>query len=68
VRQPDELNDKRMGYDSGRQLYIMSEVHTFHPELISSFRFGTCLVRTIRYLAVPVSLLKLLKVLTREEV
>ena len=27
-----------------------------------------CLVRTIRYLAVPVSLVKLLKVLNREEV
>lgn len=40
VRQPDELNDKRTGYDSRRQMFTVSEVHTFNPNFISSFRFG----------------------------
>ena len=40
VRQPDELNDKRTGYDSRRQLFTVNETHTFRPAFLSSFRFG----------------------------
>lgn len=40
VRQPDELNDKRTGYDSRRQFFTVSEAHTFSPELLNSFRVG----------------------------
>ncbi len=37
---PDELNDKRTGYDSRRQALILNEVHSFSPQFLSSFRFG----------------------------
>lgn len=40
VRQPDELNDKRTGYDSRRQVFAVNEAHTFNPGFLSSFRFG----------------------------
>jgi hypothetical protein len=40
VRQPDELNDKRTGYDSRRQMFTVHEAHTFNPRFLSSFRFG----------------------------
>jgi len=40
VRQPDELNDKRAGYDSRRQMFTVNETHTFNPLILSSFRFG----------------------------
>src|SRR6266566_62656 len=40
VRQPDELNDKRTGYDSRRQMFTVNETHTFNPHFLSSFRFG----------------------------
>lgn len=40
VRQPDELNDKRTGYDSGRQFATVQEVHRFSPQLLNSARFG----------------------------
>src|SRR5437588_4096297 len=40
VRQPDELNNKRTGYDSGRQFFSASEAHVFNPRLFNSFRFG----------------------------
>jgi hypothetical protein len=40
VRQPDELNDKRTGYDSRRQVFTVNETHTFNPRFLSSFRFG----------------------------
>lgn len=40
VRQPDELNNKRTGYDSQRQFFTVSEVHTFSPKLLNTFRFG----------------------------
>src|SRR5262249_23790481 len=40
VRQPDELNNKRTGYDSERQFASVREVHTFSPQLINSARFG----------------------------
>jgi Carboxypeptidase regulatory-like domain/TonB dependent receptor len=40
VRQPDELNDKRTGYDSRRQVFTVHESHTFNPDFLNSFRFG----------------------------
>jgi hypothetical protein len=40
VRQPDELNNKRTGYDSRRQFFALNETHTFSPRLVNSFRFG----------------------------
>src|SRR5207245_2552951 len=40
VRQPDELNDKRTGYDSRRQVFTVNETHTFNPHFLSSSRFG----------------------------
>jgi hypothetical protein len=40
VRQPDELNDKRTGYDSRRQVFTVNETHTFNSRFLSSFRFG----------------------------
>ncbi len=40
VRQPDELNNKRSGYDSRRQFFGLHESHTFSPRLLNSFRFG----------------------------
>jgi hypothetical protein len=40
VRQPDELNNKRTGYDSRRQFFALHESHTFSPRLLNSLRFG----------------------------
>ncbi|MHB8500353.1 MAG: TonB-dependent receptor [Candidatus Acidiferrales bacterium] len=40
VRQPDELNNKRTGYDSRRQFFTLNETHPFNPRSINSFRFG----------------------------
>jgi hypothetical protein len=40
VRQPDELDNKRTGYDSQRQFFALHEAHTFNPLLLNSFRFG----------------------------
>lgn len=40
VRQPDELDNKRTGYDSRRQFFALNETHTFSPRLVNSFRFG----------------------------
>ena len=40
VRQPDELNNKRTGYDSRRQFFAANEAHTFNPRLFNSFRIG----------------------------
>jgi hypothetical protein len=40
VRQPDELDDKRTGYDSQRQVGTLHETHTFAPKLLNSLRFG----------------------------
>ena len=40
VRQPDELNDKRTGYDSRRQVFTANETHTVSPHVLNSFRFG----------------------------
>lgn len=40
VRQPDELNNKRTGYESRRQFLALRETHTFSPRFLNSFRFG----------------------------
>src|SRR5216683_2593983 len=53
VRQPDELNDKRTGYDSRRQMFTVNEVHTFNPHFISSFRFGINRVVAVTGLTFP---------------
>src|SRR5262249_39706226 len=53
VRQPDELNDKRTGYDSRRQLFTVNEVHTVHSDFISSFRFGISRVVAVTGLTFP---------------
>ena len=53
VRQPDELNDKRTGYDSRREMFTVNEVHTFNPHFISSFRFGTNRVVAVTGLTFP---------------
>src|SRR5215469_3779248 len=53
VRQPDELNDKRTGYDSRRQLFTVNEAHTLDSNFISSFRFGISRVVAITGLTFP---------------
>jgi Carboxypeptidase regulatory-like domain/TonB dependent receptor len=53
VRQPDELNDKRTGYDSRRQLVTVNETHTVSPGFLSSFRFGISRVVAITGLTFP---------------
>ncbi|HXM34229.1 MAG TPA: carboxypeptidase regulatory-like domain-containing protein, partial [Pyrinomonadaceae bacterium] len=40
VRQPDELNNKRTGYDSRRQFLTVSESHAFSPSTLNSVRVG----------------------------
>jgi len=40
VRQPDELDNKRTGYDSRRQFFALHESHTFSPRLLNSLRLG----------------------------
>jgi hypothetical protein len=40
VRQPDELDNKRTGYDSHRKFFSLNESHTFSPQVLNSFRFG----------------------------
>src|SRR6516164_2486702 len=40
VRQPDEFNNKRTGYDSSRQLLTLHETHTFSPQTLNSVLFG----------------------------
>jgi hypothetical protein len=40
VRQPDELNNKRTGYDSRRQVFTLHENHTVSPRTLNSFQFG----------------------------
>lgn len=40
VQQPDELNNKRTGYDSQRQVFTLHENHTFSPRSLNSFQFG----------------------------
>lgn len=53
VRQPDELNDKRTGYDSRRQVFTVNETHTFNPHFLSSFRFGINRVVAVTGLTFP---------------
>jgi hypothetical protein len=53
VRQPDELNAKRTGYNSRRQLFTLGEVHNFHPNFIGSFRFGISRVVAVTGLTFP---------------
>jgi len=53
VRQPDELSDKRTGYDSRRQVLTVSETHTFNPGFLSSFRFGINRVVAVTGLTFP---------------
>jgi len=53
VRQPDELNNKRTGYDSRRQFFTLNETHTFGPQLLNSFRFGINRVVTTTGLTFP---------------
>src|SRR5467141_2466611 len=53
VRQPDELNNKRTGYDSRRQFLTLNETHTFSPRLLNSFRFGINRVVAITGLTFP---------------
>ena len=40
VRQPDEFNNKRTGYDSSRQLLTLHETHTFSAQTLNSALFG----------------------------
>lgn len=40
VRQSDELNNERTGYDSRRQFATVHESHTFSPMALNSFRLG----------------------------
>jgi carboxypeptidase family protein/TonB-dependent receptor-like protein len=40
VRQPDELDNKRTGYDSRRQVFTLHEAHTGSPQVLNSFHFG----------------------------
>jgi hypothetical protein len=40
VRQPDEFNNKRTGYDSSRQLLTLHETHTFSAQTLNSVLFG----------------------------
>jgi hypothetical protein len=53
VRQPDELNDKRTGYDSRRQMFTVNETHAFNPRFLSSFRFGINRVVAVTGLTFP---------------
>jgi len=53
VRQPDELNDKRTGYDSRRQMFTANEIHTFNPQFLSSLRFGINRVVAVTGLTFP---------------
>ncbi|MGI9075519.1 MAG: carboxypeptidase regulatory-like domain-containing protein [Bryobacteraceae bacterium] len=40
VQQPDELNNKRTGYESRRAVFTLDETRTFSPEVLNSARFG----------------------------
>src|SRR5712664_2742575 len=53
VRQPDELNDKRTGYDSRRQVFTAHETHIFNPNLFNAFRFGVSRVVAVTGLTFP---------------
>ncbi len=53
VRQPDELGNKRTGYDSRKQVFTVHETHTVNPALVNSFHFGTNRVVTTSGLTFP---------------
>ena len=53
VRQPDEFNNKRTGYDSRRQVFTLHETHTFSPQLVNSLHFGINRVVTTTGLTFP---------------
>jgi hypothetical protein len=53
VRQPDELGDKRTGYDSQRQALTLDENHVFSPQALNSLRFGVSRVVAITGLTFP---------------
>lgn len=53
VRQPDEFDNKRTGYDSRKQVFTLHETHTFGPELLNSFHFGINRVVTTSGLTFP---------------
>ncbi len=53
VRQPDELNDKRTGYDSRRQVFTAHEAHIFSPNLFNALRFGVSRVVAVTGLTFP---------------
>ena len=53
VRQPDELNDKRTGYDSRRQVFTAHEAHILSPSLFNAFRFGVSRVVAVTGLTFP---------------
>ena len=40
VSQPDELDNKRTGYETRRQMLALHETHTFNPHLQNSLRLG----------------------------
>jgi len=53
VRQPDELGNKRTGYDSRKQVFTLHETHTVRPQLLNSFNFGINRVVTTSGLTFP---------------
>jgi hypothetical protein len=54
VRQPDELNDKRAGYDSHRQGFTLRETRTFSPHVVNTALFGINRVVAVTGLTFPV--------------
>src|SRR5438552_11955447 len=55
VRQPDELNDKRTGYDSRRQVVTAHETHIFSPNLFNALQFGVSRAVAVTGLTFPSS-------------
>jgi Carboxypeptidase regulatory-like domain len=53
VRQPDEFDNKRTGYDSRKQVFTLHETHTVSPQLLNSFHFGINRVVTTSGLTFP---------------
>jgi hypothetical protein len=40
INQPDELNDKRTGFTTRRQIFALEDTESFTPEFVNSVRFG----------------------------
>ena len=53
VRQPDEFNNKRTGFDSRRQVFTLHEAHTVGPQTLNSLNFGINRVVTTTGLTFP---------------